>query len=50
MLLVNVNNFLHFIMASEEDSGSVMDVLGNDLEHTMHLAVYCLSTSYSCGQ
>lgn len=50
MLLVDVNDFLDLIMASEEDSGSVVDMLRDNLKHTIHLAIHCLSTSCNSGQ
>lgn len=45
VLGVNVDNLLDFIVATEEDAGSVVDMLWNDLEHACHVAVNCLTTS-----
>lgn len=43
MLLVDVNDLLHLIIAAQEDSASVVDVLGDDVDHPSHLAVNCLT-------
>ena len=45
VLSVNVNDLLHFLVTAEEDTRSVVDVLGHNGEHTLHLAVNSLTTS-----
>ena len=47
MTRVHVNHLLNFVVASQEDARSVVDVLRDDLEHPLHLTVDCLSASYS---
>jgi hypothetical protein len=47
MLLMRVNNLLHFIITTHEDTAAVVDVFGLHGCHTPHLAVDCLATS--CG-
>lgn len=39
VLLVDVNHLLDFVMAAHEDTGSVVDVLRDDVEHALHVAV-----------
>lgn len=46
MLLVDVDNLLHLIVASQEDSTPVVNVLGHNVDHTAHLAVNSLTASY----
>lgn len=45
MLLVDVDDLLYFVVAAEEDTGLVVDGLGDDGEHTVHLAVDSLTAS-----
>lgn len=44
-LCVDIDNLLHLVIAAEEDTGPVMDVLGNDFQHALHLAVDGLTAS-----
>lgn len=39
-------DLFHLIVAAHEDAGAVVDVLGDDLEHAVHVAVDSLATSY----
>ena len=43
MFLVDVDDLLYLIIAAEEDAAPVMDVLGHDFNHALHLAVDCLA-------
>lgn len=43
---VELLDLLHLIVAAHEDTGSVVDVLGLDLEHSLHVAVDSLATGY----
>lgn len=43
-LLVELLHLLNLIKAAHEDTGSVMNVFGHDLEHSPHLAVDRLTT------
>ena len=45
ILLVNINDLLHLLVAAQEDARSVVDVLGHDLDHAIHVAVDGLSAS-----
>lgn len=47
MLFVNINHFLHFVIATHEDSRPIVNVLGNDGDHAFHVAVDGLAAS--CG-
>lgn len=40
-------DLLNLIVTSHEDAGSVVDVLGRNLEHALHVAVDGLSASYN---
>lgn len=42
---VNINHFLDLIVTAEEDTRSVVDVLGHDCQHPLHLAIDGLTTS-----
>jgi hypothetical protein len=42
MFLVDVDNLLHLVVATQEDTTPIVDVLRDDVEHTRHLAVDCL--------
>lgn len=44
VLEMHVDDLLHFIVASHEDSGSVVDVFGHDFEHACHLTIDGLTT------
>lgn len=46
-LLVELLDLLDLIVASHEDTGSVVDVFGLDLEHALHVAVDSLTTGWS---
>lgn len=39
VLLVDVEDFLHFLLAAHEDAASVVDVLRHHFEHAVHVAV-----------
>lgn len=39
-------DLLNLLPASHEDTGSVVDVLGHNLEHTLHVVIDSLTTSY----
>lgn len=39
VLLVHVDDALDLLLAAEEDAAPVVDVLGHDLHHALHLAV-----------
>lgn len=43
--VVDINNVLHFIVRTHEDTGLVVDRLWDDLHHALHLGVDGLSTS-----
>ncbi len=45
MLLVNIDNLLHFVITAQEDSATIVDMLGDHGHHPPHLAVDCLATS-----
>lgn len=45
VLLVDVDDLLDFIVTSQEDSASVVDILWYDFQHPSHVAVYGLPTS-----
>ena len=45
VLLVHINHFLYFVIASHEDTRSIMDVLGNNSKHPFHTAIYRLASS-----
>lgn len=45
MFPVHFNDLLHFVIATHEDTGSIMDVLRNYAKHTIHMAVDCLPAS-----
>lgn len=45
VLLVHINNLLHLQFRAHKDPRSVVDVLGHDFEHALHLAVHSLSAS-----
>jgi hypothetical protein len=47
VLLVNVDDELHLVVGAEEDPAAVVDALGDDVEHTCHVAVNCLAAG--CG-
>lgn len=44
VLLVEGLHFLNLVIAAHEDTRPVVDVLGHNLEHPLHLAVHCLTT------
>lgn len=47
MLLVDINDLLHLIIASQENTASIVDMLRNHLEHSPHLTVDRLAPGYS---
>ena len=47
MFLVHHDNLLDFVITAHEYSWSVVNMFGNDGQHSLHAAVDCLSTSYS---
>lgn len=44
VLLVDLDDLLDLIVTAQEDSATVVDVLGHDCNHPTHLAVNCLAT------
>ena len=44
MLLVDINDLLDLIVATHEDTAAVVDVLGGDGHHAVHVAVDGLTT------
>ncbi|KAG9679789.1 fructose-1,6-bisphosphatase, partial [Aureobasidium melanogenum] len=47
VLVVDVDDLLHLVVRAHEDTRLVVDRLGNDLDHAIHLAVDCLAAG--CG-
>ena len=47
VLFVHVDNLLHLVVATHEDTGSVVDMLRHDCQHTLHAAVDRLATGCS---
>ena len=47
MLLIHVNDLLNFVVATHEDTRSIMDMLGDNSKHTFHAAVDRLASSCS---
>ena len=45
MLLIHVNDLLNFVVATHEDTRSIMDIFGNNSKHTFHAAVDRLASS-----
>lgn len=43
-LLVELLDLLDLVITTHENTGLVVDVLGHHLEHSVHLAVYSLTT------
>lgn len=41
-----INNFLYLIVATHEDTRSVVDTLGNNIQDALHAAVDCLAASW----
>lgn len=41
---VDINDLLHFIVTAKEDTRPVVNVLWDDLQHALHLAVDGLTT------
>lgn len=39
MLLMDIDNLLHLLLASQENSAPVVDVFGHDFEHPAHVTV-----------
>ncbi len=50
VLLVDIDDLLHLIIAAHEDSAAIVDMLGYDLDHALHLAVHRLAASYPICQ
>lgn len=46
VLCVDIDDLLYFVVTAKEDTRSVVDGLGYNLEHTLHLAVDGLAASY----
>lgn len=46
ILCVDINNLLHLVVASHEDTRPIMNILGHNLHHALHPAVDRLSASY----
>lgn len=44
MLLVDINHFLHFVIAAHEDARPIVDMLGHHRQHSLHPAVDGLAT------
>lgn len=44
VLLVHVDDALDLLLAAEENTAPVVDVLGHNLHHALHLAVDCETT------
>ena len=44
MVSVHINDLLDLVITSHEDSGPIMNMLGDYLEHALHLTVHGLST------
>ena len=40
-----IDDLLHLFEATHEDAGAVVNVLGHDLQHALHLAVDRLAAS-----
>lgn len=49
MLLVDVNHLLDFIIAAQEDTAAIVNMLRYYGEHPAHLAIDCLASSYILG-
>lgn len=43
-LCVDIDDFLYLVVAAKEDTRPVVDVLGNDFDHALHVAVDGLTT------
>lgn len=48
VLLVYLNDLLHFVEAAHEDTGPVVDVFGHNCQHTLHSSVDRLAAG--CNQ
>ena len=46
VLLVNVNDLLHLVVAPHENAGPVVDMLGHHRQHPFHSAIDSLSASW----
>ena len=44
MSLVHINHLLHLIVTAHENPRAIVDVLGDDGEHSFHAGIYCLTT------
>ena len=45
MLLVDVDDLLHLLIAAQEDTAAIVDVLRDDSQHAPHLAIDRLTAS-----
>lgn len=45
MLLVDINDLLHLLVTTHEDTATIVYVLGHDRQHSMHVAIDGLATS-----
>lgn len=45
VLLMHINDLLHFVIASHEDPRAIMDMLRHDCQHPLHVAIDGLSSS-----
>jgi len=46
VFFVDINHFLHFVIAAHEDSRSVVNMLWNNSNHAFHVTIDGLATSY----